>query len=149
MKLTIHNETDWRGDDLRRIFRAGLVAAGATDDREIWVWQHRRRGRFSPEWTRGQGEYGGWSGDRYIQGGRIKMWVPRPTWIEPLIDGEAMTVRAIAQVFEHEVMHTLGMTHREMARDLRHCLQAVPWSTGLRLRPKGAASRSAAGSSGR
>ena len=147
MRLTIHNETGWRGDDLRRLFRAGLVACGADSRRTIWVQYHRDCRRWIS--VRGLGKYGEWWGDVYSQGWGIRMWVPHPGFVQDQIDGEVLTVKQIAQVFEHEVYHTLGMTHREMARDLRWCKQSVPWSEGLRLRPRADRSRAAAGSSGR
>lgn len=150
-QLEIRNYTDWRGDDLRRLFMAGLRDAGATAWRDIRVRYHKIHLASESLWqTRGRGKYGVWSvnseGAHYIQGRGISMWLPHPDFIATIIDGEQLAMKVVAQVFEHEVMHTLGMRHREMAQDIRWCSQPVPWSEGLRLRPKVSRSRAAAGS---
>lgn len=118
MRLKITNRTDWRTDDLRRVFQAGMRAVGIADQyRYVTVIYSRTKV----------------SGYAHYHGGPVRMHVPRPKRIK---DRERFT-RSVAQVWEHELYHTINVKHREMDRDLRWCCQPVPWAEGLEVRERG------------
>ena len=59
------------------------------------------------------------------------MRLPRPPLANPTIQ-----IKWIAQVFEHELAHNLGVAHSDMDREVRNCTQEVPWADGFQIRMK-------------
>lgn len=96
-KLKVDNKTHWSTRDLKRFFVAGLRALGARTDKTITVIYARKA-----ENTSGYAYYPrSWE----AEGTRITMRIPK---------GEIPMLN-FAQVFEHEVGHTLDLRHSEMA----------------------------------
>jgi hypothetical protein len=114
--VRIQNTTQWRTDDLRRIFKAALKAEGLTE---------REAGRYIKVQAR---KYGvrGWA---TLNGDWISMLVRNP------LPGEECMPSALldtfAQVFVHEAGHNAGLEHREMmdSDDI-----TVPWIVGMEVR---------------
>lgn len=128
-QLRIKNETRYSTRDLRRFFTAGLRALGASEEKWIKV-------RYSRGSVAGLAEIG--RDDR--QGYRIWMLPDRPVAIVTGSDGRvvrtpiaqmgASRLAAFASTFEHEIAHTLGISHREMS----HAPAGGEWWVGLTIR---------------
>jgi len=123
--LKIVNKTEYRQSDLRKFFLAGIKHLGSDPSSKIIeVVYSKREGAsglatlphemsFRPE--------GRW----------IRMRLPRPPLANPTIQ-----IKWIAQVFEHELAHNLGVAHSDMDREVRNCTQEVPWADGFQIRMK-------------
>lgn len=110
----VTNKTQYHTADLRRFFRAGLRAMGAEDDKRILVAYSKR----SIHW--GCAYIG--RGDR--QGRGITMTIPKGK----------LDLLQLAQVFEHEVSHSLGLHHKDMAPDVADCKTNPTWHLGIEIR---------------
>jgi hypothetical protein len=132
--MKVRNATAYNTRDLRRFFAAGLRAMNAKPDKVIEV--------------------------KYITGGRHICWaslgsvtrttvvhegdvVTRPfrtvegRWIRMLLPKPGLPIdyRWFARVFEHEVHHNKGATHREMTQHQKDCDLPLPeWAAGLEIR---------------
>lgn len=100
MKLTVINKTDYSGRDLRSFFLAGLHEYGIhAETRPMRVTVvYARRSRVT-----GYAYY-----PKEGVPARITMRLPKPEHLGDL--------KELAQVFFHEIGHTLGLRHREMAK---------------------------------
>lgn len=118
MKLV--NKTHYRSDDLRKFFRAGLIALGAETTKNITVTYSKR----SSDRIWGRASYGG--PDR--QGRNMTMCLGK--------DASSWSLIRFAWVFEHEVYHTLGLRHSDMNEDTHWCRGDVlpTWAEGLQIR---------------
>lgn len=107
---TINNRSPYRGDDLRRFILRGLTAKGALERvREVEVIQ-------SPFYRTG--------GGAYCDEARIQLVIPRGF-------DEQHDLKELAQVFEHEIDHILGLDHKDM---IDWWTFEARWHRGLRLR---------------
>lgn len=100
MTLRIKNETDYLTIDLRRFFMAGLAAKGASTDKFIRVIYGRGAAHH------GYAHLGVQVGRQHIEANWIQISLPR--------DAAKLDLLKLAQVFEHEVDHNLGLQHGEM-----------------------------------
>jgi len=116
--LKIKNKTRYSTRDLRRFFTAGLRALGASELKTIDV-AYSRGAR-----VHGRARYPSpdiWSSNS--QGLFIWMTLPARASFLKLLE--------LAQVFEHEIGHTLGLRHREMQS---WWTLGCPWAEGLTIR---------------
>lgn len=105
--MKLQNQTAWSTADLRRFFLAGLNALGARTDKTIRVVYGR-----------------GWA----LHGRATIGWLEEARWIKMTLPGPRVTeaclklgkppidYKRLAQVFEHEVGHNLGLQHRDMQK---------------------------------
>lgn len=153
VKLRVRNYTSYRTTDLRRFFAAGLRAMGSTQPKTIevrYLSGNLRRcmaslGTFNEvRTTDADGELAKkW---QLYEGQWIRMLIARPPVLghddngKPVellenVLGEPM--RRFARVFEHEVLHSKGVGHREMTPSQMNCDQPLPeWAEGLVVRLK-------------
>lgn len=124
--MKIINRTKYRTDDLRRFFAAGLKALGADSNKTVKVG-YSRAGAFS---CSGYACYGWEMPDGYREGRLIYMGLPQSA-------DDSATLKKIAQVFEHEIGHSQGLTHKEMAPS--ETLEPI-WHEDLPLRQREAVS---------
>jgi len=108
--MKINNETKFSTRDLRKVFLAGLKDRGANyKSYRIRVYNSRK----------------GIRGYAWVNSYDMAMGIPSK---EDLTNSESM--ERFAQVFIHEVDHTLGLKHREM----KHIRQIdVSWSEGMTI----------------
>lgn len=162
MKLRIQNYTAYRTVDLRRFFTAGLRAMGATQPKTIevrYLSGNLRRcmaslgtlkemrvsdadGEPAKKWQLSEGRW-------------IRMLIARPPVLGHDGNGKPVELmhlgtgsavlenvlgeplRRFARVFEHEVLHSKGVGHREMTPSQMNCDQPLPkWAEGLVIRLK-------------
>jgi len=114
LRLKIDNRTEYSTQDLRRFFLAGLTAGGAEGYRHVVVVYSRTQ-------HHGRASIGGNCG----QGSWITMYAPAMGKLDLL---------KFAQVFDHEVAHTMGVRHKDMAEDLLYCEHKPTWHEGLEIR---------------
>ncbi len=114
--LRIINKSIYSNKDLRKFFIAGLNKVGAGHDRVILV--HNSRSICH--------------GLADCPGKGIELWLPRP---------DRLDIRELAYVFEHEVLHNLGVEHKDMSTVLSSCgtkdddVLAIPnWAKNLTIR---------------
>jgi len=135
--MKVRNLTDYRTDDLRKIFAAGLKAEGASL-RDTFILVVYIQGSS----VSGRASLGRWTGN-VNRGARklspeyrscywIRMELPRPGKKINLFDRPSM-IKELAQVLVHEIGHNLELQHREMAPLVSI---EVPWAEGLQLRVK-------------
>ena len=106
----LNNETHFSGRDLRKLFNAGFIARGVDGDR-------RRRYTVKVNYAK---QHRSPSGCAWLSTPSLVVHIPKP----------GCDITALAQVFVHELDHTLGLRHREMA----HCwTMPVEWSEGFSL----------------
>src|SRR5262245_45590826 len=101
----IVNKTRYRTDDLRRFFRAGLEAMGASIEKTVHVHEIGGKLRRHRTW----GRLGSFDADSPREGGVVSMGLSRE---DPLLGAYGRTT---AGVFHHEVLHNLGLRHSDMA----------------------------------
>lgn len=118
-RLMIENNTDYRTEDLRAFFKAGLLAMGASLAKKIVVDYAGKRKSCWATYP----AYGG-------EGFRIRMVLDRD---DPFSTGRS---RDMASTFHHEVMHTLGLRHADMDKETLWSKKPQPWADGLVIRRK-------------
>jgi hypothetical protein len=117
--MRITNKTVYRTADLRSFFSAGLRAMHASNDKDITVVH--ARGGPSGHASIGMIERHG-PGYRRYEGSLIRMRLPPPATLD---------IATVARVFEHEVLHNLGVEHADMTSDQRHGRGGLPdWAKG-------------------
>ena len=117
--MRITNKTVYRTADLRAFFAAGLRAMRASNDKDITIVH--ARGGPSGHASIGMIERHG-SGYRRYEGSLIRMRLPPPATLD---------MAALARVFEHEVLHNLGVEHADMTLAQRQCRGELPdWAKG-------------------
>ena len=118
MKIEItRNASAFRTSDLRKLIRLACKAVGAKRDKRFHIGASRRHNVISGRayiGTRGKVEY-------------------KPVW---LTIGKDCTLEEIARTIAHELMHSVGVSHRDMTPEQRKCTQPVPWAEGFELRRK-------------
>lgn len=146
LQLTIDNETTYRTADLRRLFLRGLKAMGVKQDKHVRVVAARYRhsgvailGRLhlvpaSPAREACSAKLEA----RYVR--REGRWILMRA---PAL--EKLNLASFCRVFEHEVLHNLGVEHVDMTEAQRRCSGGLPaWAEGLELRQRPARSGSTA-----
>ena len=132
--MKIVNKTQWRTEDLRKLFLAGMRERGTTHDLTVTVGYSRtgrvtgraRYGRFYDKV--GPHALGSAFRTRYVPGHTMTIRLPAPGRVWKLrVDGR-WPEQEIAAVFMHELAHNLGVRHRDMHPDLRHCKQEITWA---------------------
>lgn len=132
--MKLKNETVYNSDDLRALLSFLCAAHHCRKDKVIRIVYSRRGGGIG-----GWAHYGGKrkmrTGDAGNEAKMMCLALPGPSfpWPRPAAPGEhsreRATVEHLAQVFEHELVHNRGLSHREMAKDLLWCRQPVPLGT--------------------
>ena len=138
LQLTIDNQTTYRTADLRCLFLRGLRAMGAKQAKDVRVVSSR-------SWHSGRARIGKLElvpaspardactaklATRYLrrEGRGILMRVPGP---------DKLNLAEFCRVFEHEVLHNLGVEHVDMTEAQRRCSGGLPaWAEGLELRQR-------------
>ncbi len=112
MRLRIDNQTRWDTRDLRRFILAALRHKGA-GDRHVSIGYGKH------------GDVGGWgsypdnrreASDRRRgcrEGATMRLTLPGPGWVAAH-ERDPIDLRQLAQLLEHEIDHTLGLTHDDM-----------------------------------
>jgi len=118
--MKVENKTRWDTRDLRKFFLAGLKALGASKDKTIIVKYNRSTRARGEEYVSGHAYYPSWYNR---EGDEIQLNIPR----------EEFDLFSLAQVFEHEIGHTLGVRHKDM---LPVDELTPTWHEGLILRKK-------------
>ena len=123
MKLIVRNATAYRTDDLEAFARAGLRAMGVVDSKVVAFLPIKPEDAAT---ITGLGEWGETVDDVFVEGVYIRLRLP---------PARELDVAQAARVFEHEALHTLGVTHARMNAHQRNCTGPRPgWSVGLQLR---------------
>lgn len=143
MKIKLTNKSHLRTGDLRVYFRAACRALGIKGSKHITV-NASRSGYVTGRASLGKlVRIGPNSGYRRIEGFSVRLSVPRKESHLPrrkaMEGGEPeQTWRAqVARVLEHELLHTLGVDHKDMTRAQMYSDGDEPdWSRGLALRAK-------------
>jgi hypothetical protein len=157
--VKLQNFTAFRAVDLRRFFGAGLRAMGASSNKTIEVRLRSRRWRCSrarlgevvelsatqryyiTDITHDQRFYDGESSHAAKRVWRVR----EAGWIRMVLDVDAdgaVDLRSLARVFEHEVLHSKGVTHADMTEHQMQCDLPLPgWAVGLEVRREPAAPR--------
>jgi hypothetical protein len=113
--MRLRNYTGYDTRDLERFFRKGLKALGARLDKTVIVVS-------SPTRSRGCAMVG--TEDK--EGTAIVIAVAPPS---------RFTLRRLARLWEHEVLHTLGFEHEMMTEEEMYSLGELPsWARGERIR---------------
>jgi len=118
IKLKLLNETRYSTRDLRRLFLAGMKAIGATQPKTVRVTYARIGSGIGGRAVYGQQlEHGG-----TIEGRQVWLYLDRGGSHKPVDLGVTIY---------HELLHSLGWRHRQMAPDSSFPLD---WVDGLPLR---------------
>ncbi len=124
-KVTIINETKYSSRNLRTFFLAGMKAMGIKESKRIRVayshaskhWGQAQLGKFAPKAT---------GGVRRYEGYRVLMTLPG--------DPTKLDLREFSRVFEHELLHNLGVEHKDMTPVQLYCTGPLPaWAEGLSI----------------
>lgn len=125
--MRLINHTSWKNEELSKFFKAGLTAKGADHtDYIVCASPSRSRKGSDHEETRAEG----WIGE---DGKAIHGYAYRSPMIYVRIEGKKVQchckrfirmflpegqfdLKKFAQVFEHEIDHTLGLRHRDMLK---------------------------------
>ncbi len=110
--MRVENETRWNTRDLAALFSACCAANFTSSDRRVVVIAARRRrsgfigdrdesGRLKNEWKLGLSHGRAYVGSRWI-----RMSIPDAS--------EHSDWKRVAQIFEHELQHNLGLNHADM-----------------------------------
>jgi hypothetical protein len=94
--VRITNETNWRTADLRRVFSAVLARWNAREEARYQVPSKRLR-----RITLVNARWRGCSGRAFYDSGTMRLRLPK----------EAVSVRSVAWLFEHELAHCAGYAH--------------------------------------
>jgi len=141
--MRVQNHTTYRTRDLSAFFRAGLKAAGASSDKTIRVVYSRSSGMGPQLRIGGHASYS----DGGREGRQIQIALPNREEVvvvgkngqNRLVLGDQFAalpadyLLVLAQVFDHEVSHTLGLTHGEMVDWWK---TSPTWHAGLQVRRK-------------
>lgn len=111
--MKIYNKTKYSTENLRRLFRACFRHLGVNSTRYIYVYYSKT------ENVEGEGNLG----DEH-QGRVIRIWIP---W------KKFLSKKQLARVFEHEVLHNIGVDHPDMDPKVRACEQPVSWAWGIEV----------------
>lgn len=150
--LTIKNETDWDGRDLRTLCRRVIDKIDGRTERTIRIATSRSSGK-ERMWKFARKDDGCTVGTArrmyrgyayYPRGSRnvnlhraVYMGVPK---VYRDIDGERLvhefSPRMFARVLEHELWHTRGLRHGEMTDAVRWCGQDIDYVDDITVRPK-------------
>lgn len=137
MRLTIHNKTDYRKDDLRKITLACMKHLGIDPDkRHVAHFEHRRSTRHYI------------SGYAYLNTGSFWIKIPKRlayyekgAWNPTKVAHDALPakiVRYLAAVIMHELQHCMGFNHDEMANIYDDAYTAdCPWIADMQVRRAG------------
>lgn len=126
---TVVNKTNYRTNDLRRFFKAGLEAMGASINKTIIV--HEIGGILCRHKTWASYPINSFDHDDVpVEGSRISMGISKD---DPSIGAYG---RSFAGTFHHEVLHTLGLMHKDMNSEAMWCRAPQPWAEGLTIRKK-------------
>lgn len=98
--MRIDNRTDWRTDDLRRIFSMVLARWNRMETGRRRV--PSKTLRISIVYARTSKTGSGWA---YLNSGRMRLCLPR----------DGLDIRKVAFLFEHELAHCAGYDHKDMA----------------------------------
>jgi hypothetical protein len=108
LRLKVVNRTTYDARDIRRFLSAGMRAKGV-EWREVEIY-----------YGKGSALHGwgvlGTEGDCNRHGITIRLTLPPPAFVaECRADGrDPVDYRKLAQIFEHEIDHTLGLNHKNM-----------------------------------
>lgn len=121
MSLTIDNQTNWDGRDLRRLCARVIEHTDGVTHRTIEVKTSRARNK---EWRWENGFSGVYRGRAYLNNTfkPIYMGVPK---VEREVNGELrrheFDSEQFARVLEHEILHNQGLRHGDMHEDVQYC----------------------------
>ncbi len=111
MKLVLQNKTEWSTRDLRKFLIAGMQAKGV-HHRVVEVIHGRQNAHHGIAW---------------VNTDHLRLSLPGPSAVK---HGAKVDYLKLAQVFEHEIDHTLGLTHKDM---LDWWLLRPTWHEGLTI----------------
>jgi hypothetical protein len=120
-RLRITNHTRWSTRSLRTLITAGMNHVGVTGPKHFSIEYRTRR---TPGCSHGEAAVGRqtpWHDGAVVvhEAINVQLYLPR-------VD-ESLSVVQLAQVIEHELMHTRGWKHRDM---VPHWSLPVPWAEG-------------------
>ena len=124
--MRIRNETYYRTGDLRKLFKAGFEAEGV-NSRGYYIRVCYAR----QAWATGYGFYN--SKSLCVRLPSLETIKRRMALRVHKLQVVEVNVKRVAQVFVHEVGHTLGLRHREMVKSSSI---EVSWSEGMEIRKK-------------
>ncbi len=117
--MRVFNKTEYRTDDLKKFFRAGIRALSASP--KLWIHVYPTRG--NPRTHGRAGFNSNW----------VEMWIPRSEDLR----GLPFDLATIARIFEHELYHHMGVEHKDMTEEVNYAMGELPkWAQGLPIRPK-------------
>lgn len=136
--LCLTNRTHYRTGDLKKLVRKAMEETGVWQDRPctVLVDYARQTGQRTIDGASfyGQGRYpGGRPGGEF--GPHEHRWW-RLALPPDLVELTPKQITAAAQIAQHEIDHTRGLTHADMVKWWK---VPVPWSDGLEIRAKAAA----------
>lgn len=145
MALTIENETDWDGRQLRTLCRRVIDATDGHRNRTIQIKTSRSRNK-GWRWANAEGQGKGcrsglYTGYAYLNTKYRPIYIGVPK-VERKINDEwrhlGFDEIQFARVLEHEILHNQGLRHRDMIDDTRRCTQDVDHIDldGITVEPK-------------
>lgn len=125
VRIHLINETRWNSSDLKKIIRKAMARQRMSKSRLQVICKPARtfnryagaHGRTLSVGTTRRGSHQGVS--------IVLLFLPGP---------DVYGATSFAQILEHELMHCVGVEHRDMTRAQRHAYQEVPWAEGCVLR---------------
>jgi hypothetical protein len=133
--MRIINLTRWNTDNLTSLFRAGLKAKGCDPSQYmIAATPSETKREKKTHWVGSDGKalHGYAFYNRMLRVSMLgkKYWPKGKYFIRMFLPDGEFSLKKFAQIFEHEIDHTLGRHHREMVKS---DLLNPTWHEGLTL----------------
>lgn len=124
MKIVVENHTDYDSNDLLEYFKAGLLANNVKNEKYIEV-KYIEPGQKHGVESCCIAEIG----RKFKEGKYILIGIPKTS--------KNIDYRYLSRVFEHEILHTKGLTHEGMSHSEYWSLGPIPeWAKGRIIRKR-------------